>query len=269
MKRTLKSVSALAVAVLSLGFASCSSSDNENIVITKDYTCGFYTTVEKATASTTTPNDNRIEPWFNAKTAELNKTLGGTVTVTNEGAYEKLKKQGTDAVDALANEFKTAVEKKTHDFGYYDTSDLKIIYNIKEGEKTCYSYGATLEYHHMKTMRMESSKKFTVDVNKNLNSSDTYAEDITVSLDDLGFDSKAEPEFDFASYKIYNQETYDAFKGSSFLSTVTHNESKREITFTLSYKKTRAADYPGKWYVLIPVKIDQMEVDAIVYIENK
>lgn len=267
MKKSFGLISFLVAVALSLSFASCSSSGSDDVTTTKDYTCKFFTTAGQL--AITDPTDNRVDPWFFAKTEELNKTLGGTVTTKGEEEYNNLKNKCSDAVDAIAKEFNTAVKEKTHDFGYYDTSNLKIGINIYEKETIRYTYAAMVEYHNAENVRLNSKKRYTVDVTNNLSSAETYNHEITISLDDLEIAKNSDPEFNVSECRTFNCETYDIYKGSAFLSKVTHNKSARELTFTLSYQKAHAAEYPGKWYFLLPIKMYEHNYEAAVYIENK
>lgn len=169
----------------------------------------------------------------------------------SKGQLESTISNAENAMAKVVTDFEEA--RKTHDFGQYDYKSVRMFHVLdRPGKEIHKSPEYTIEYTGVP--RLVCAGEYAP---KNFSKMIMLAEECTLS-ETISYGSfQLEPQFEAkvaGEPRVYDIKTHEIYTGTPFVSSGKVSIKESNLNLIVSFKKDKASDYLGSWYMLIPVE---------------
>lgn len=251
MSKIFKLASLAAVFSLAFSVVSCKKEDSQ-----KSYSWSLTRTSEAYFKDASGNND--VKTWVDAAIMEIQPKVYGSGAFSDESQLQTIKSTAEDAVSVVGAAFAEA--KKIHDFGKYG---YKAVFVFKIGDKDGKDVYVGPEHviDYPNTIRFESEYAFN---EENFTKKMALVKDMslqrTISYNEMHLDPDVDAKV-AGTPLVFDSETKDVYMGTSFIAAIEMEENGLNVV--LHFKKENADDYPGSWYILVPLEQKGAGVEKI------
>lgn len=248
-----KKIVFLAVCAMALCATSCKKQDPK-----QNYEWALTCPVEHY--ATDESKHNLVKDWVDAAVKQIAPQTDGRGEFSDKNQLQPIVSTAENAIGKVVDDFAEA--RKTYDFGPYDYKSVRVFHVLDKDAKEIYkSPEYTIEYTGVP--RFVCAGEYAP---KNFSKMIMLAEECTLS-ETISYGSfELDPQFEAkvaGEPRVYDIKTHEIYTGTPFVSSGKVSIKKSNLDLIVSFKKDKASDYLGSWYMLIPVELKGAHIENI------